>query len=315
MKKNILSLCLLLIILALTACAPKQAAVSEKPEQKDLSMETCETEDMANVPAREEETIAPTPDISAESQTVPEPSEPVSRTINQSGLTAFFADSTDAPEPVPFDLTLVSEKKNNISDGADWFAGNRLYLPVANGRLCESSNRIYEDSDIDYDHWQSINATVFFDDNYIYQWSAENVIIFDKITAQTKYVIQVSSDHWSPMGSCAYLEEGILYIGSIHNGYAMENSCYLMAYDIENDRILWRSEDQTYNSAGFIVKDGIIICGYGFTAEPDYIYQISMYTGKVLSKTPVAKMPDLLVEKNGQLYVHTYSYDYVFNME
>ena len=65
----------------------------------------------------------------------------------------------------------------------------------------------------------------------------------------------------------------------------------------------------------FIVKDDVIISGYGFTDEEDYIYQIDMNTGNVISKTELSKKPDMLVEKDGQLYVHTYSIDYVFDME
>lgn len=65
----------------------------------------------------------------------------------------------------------------------------------------------------------------------------------------------------------------------------------------------------------FVVKDDVIICGYGFTEEKDYIYQLDMNTGKVLGKTELEKMPDLMVEQDGKLYVHTYSYDYVFEIQ
>lgn len=317
MKKNSISLCMVFIILMLTACGSVPNNVIPSNEEKQVSQNNGDDNGEAASQVQEGTASAqPTEEPQAPSPS-PEPIGTISRTIDQSDLTAFFADSRtnseNAPlsEPAPFKLTPVSEIGNDISSVEDWFEQNRLYLPMANGSLSESARQIHEEADIDYDRWQSVSAPVFFDDNYIYQWSTENIIIYDRETGQTKYVVQISSDHWSPMGNCACVKDGILYIGTIHNGYAMENSCYLIAYDIENDKLLWRSEDQTYNSMNFIIKDGIILCGYGFTAEPDYIYQISLDTGKVLSKTLVAKMPDLLVEKDGQLYVHTYSYDYV----
>lgn len=52
------------------------------------------------------------------------------------------------------------------------------------------------------------------------------------------------------------------------------DSCFMFAYDLDKDELIWRSADQTYNSMNFLVMDDVIICGYGFTAEKDYLYQI-----------------------------------------
>ena len=41
----------------------------------------------------------------------------------------------------------------------------------------------------------------------------------------------------------------------------------MFAYDLEKDKLLWRSADQSYNSMNFVVKGDVILCGYGFTAE------------------------------------------------
>ena len=54
----------------------------------------------------------------------------------------------------------------------------------------------------------------------------------------------------------------------------------------------------------------MIFCGYGFTAEDDYLYQLDKNTGEVIDRLPLKKMPDLMAEKDDRLYVHTYSYDY-----
>ena len=64
----------------------------------------------------------------------------------------------------------------------------------------------------------------------------------------------------------------------------------------------------------FLVKGDVIFCGYGFTAEDDYLYQLDKNTGEVIDRLPLKKMPDLMTEKDDRLYVHTYSYDYVIEI-
>lgn len=98
------------------------------------------------------------------------------------------------------------------------------------------------------------------------------------------------------------------------NGYAQPDTCFMFAYDLENEKLLWRSADQTYNSMNFLVKGDVIFCGYGFTAEDDYLYQLDKNTGEVIDRLPLKKMPDLMAEKDDKLYVHTYSYDYVIGV-
>ena len=64
----------------------------------------------------------------------------------------------------------------------------------------------------------------------------------------------------------------------------------------------------------FLVKGDVIFCGYGFTAEDDYLYQLDKNTGEVIDRLPLKKIPDLMAEKDDRLYVHTYSYDYVIQV-
>ena len=99
------------------------------------------------------------------------------------------------------------------------------------------------------------------------------------------------------------------------NGYAQPDTCFMFAYDLENNKLLWRSADQTCNSMNFIVKNNVIICGYGFTSEDDYLYQLDLHTGEVLSRLTLKKQPDLLVYQDNTLYVHTYSYNYTIEIK
>ena len=54
--------------------------------------------------------------------------------------------------------------------------------------------------------------------------------------------------------------------------------------------------------------------GYGFTAEPDFLFVLDMKTGEVVEKTKVKSGPEVILDKSGELYVRTYDHDYVFGV-
>ncbi|MBQ3105698.1 MAG: hypothetical protein IJC59_07570 [Lachnospiraceae bacterium] len=213
---------------------------------------------------------------------------------------------------VPFTLSLVSEKENGVSQVLDWFWENELFLPMLGDPWSPYMERREDAPKLHYQVGYYNN--VFYDENYIYEWTPEELKIYDSEKGYLLYRIAYQSDQWYLMGNCAALIDGVLYLGQLYNGYAMPDTCFLIAYDLDNDVLLWRSEDQTCNSMNFLVWEDIILCAYGFTEERDYIYQLDRHTGRTVEKTEVKKMPDLLVEKEGRLYVHTYSYDYVFEI-
>lgn len=192
----------------------------------------------------------------------------------------------------PFDLKIVSEEENGINFANEWYDSKGLSLPMVGT------------------DWNS-----FYDDNYQYLWSGEELYIFENGTGNCLYVLTYPTDKWYINGNNAYLKDGIFYGASVTNGYAQPDTCFMFAYDLENDKLLWRSADQTYNSMNFIVKDDVIICGYGFTSEDDYLYQLDFHTGDVLSRLALKKQPDLLVYQDNTLYVHTYSYDYTLEID
>ncbi len=155
----------------------------------------------------------------------------------------------------------------------------------------------------------------FSDENYEYLWEGEDLYIYENGTGNCLYVLHYPTDKWYVNGNNAYLKDGIFYGASVANGYAQPNTCFMFAYDLENEKLLWRSADQSYNSMNFVVEGDVLICGYGFTAEPDYLYQINRNTGEIIDRLLLKKMPDLIVEQYGKLYVHTYSYNYVIEIE
>lgn len=192
----------------------------------------------------------------------------------------------------PLTLKIVSEEENGIDFANEWYESKQLSLPMVGKE------------------WNN-----FYDDEYQYIWSGDALYIYENISGNCLYVLEYPTDKWYINGNNACLLDDIFYGISVTNGYAQPDSCFMFAYDLENNKLLWRSGDQTCNTMNFIVKKDVIICGYGFTSEKDYLYQLNLYTGEVIASLELKKQPDLLVPQDNMLYVHTYSYNYTIEMQ
>ena len=221
----------------------------------------------------------------AEEKESTEAVEPKYIAINFTGVTEIHAEGAEVS---PLKWEILSEEDNGIDSADEWYASENLSLPMIGT------------------DWNS-----FSDENYEYLWDGDDLYIYENGTGNCLYVLNYPTDKWYVNGNNAYLKDGIFYGASVANGYAQPNTCFMFAYDLENEKLLWRSADQSYNSMNFVVKGDVLICGYGFTAEPDYLYQINRNTGEIIDRLLLKKMPDLIVEQDGKLYVHTYSYNYV----
>ena len=220
---------------------------------------------------------------------VAETVEPKYITIDFNGVTETHAEGDSV---TPLKWNILSEEDNGIDFADEWYASENLSLPMIGT------------------DWNS-----FSDENYEYLWEGEDLYIYENGTGNCLYVLHYPTDKWYVNGNNAYLKDGIFYGASAANGYAQPNTCFMFAYDLKNEKLLWRSADQSYNSMNFVVEGDVLICGYGFTAEPDYLYQINRNTGEIIDRLLLKKMPDLIVEQDGKLYVHTYSYNYVIEIE
>ena len=192
----------------------------------------------------------------------------------------------------PLTLKIVSEEENGIDFANEWYESKQLSLPMVGKE------------------WNN-----FYDDEYQYIWSGDALYIYENISGNCLYVLEYPTDKWYINGNNACLLDDIFYGISVTNGYAHPDSCFMFAYDLENNKLLWRSGDQTCNTMNFIVKKDVIICGYGFTSEKDYLYQLNLHTGEVIASLELKKQPDLLVPQDNMLYVHTYSYNYTIEMQ
>ena len=280
MIRKRLLIALSMTVLLLMGCSKE--TVPSEPE----STENDETVDAVTEVSDESENMEI---AEVEEAEVAETVEPKYITIDFTGVTETHAEGDSV---TPLKWNILSEEDNGIDFADEWYASENLSLPMIGT------------------DWNS-----FSDENYEYLWEEEDLYIYENGTGNCLYVLHYPTDKWYVNGNNAYLKDGIFYGASVANGYAQPNTCFMFAYDLENEKLLWRSADQSYNSMNFVVEGDVLICGYGFTAEPDYLYQINRNTGEIIDRLLLKKMPDLIVEQDGKLYVHTYSYNYVIEIE
>ena len=272
----VLSMTILLLMGCSKETVPSEPESTENDETVDAVTEVSDENENMEIAEVEEAEVA---------ETV----EPKYITIDFNGVTETHAEGDSV---TPLKWNILSEEDNGIDFADEWYASENLSLPMIGT------------------DWNS-----FSDENYEYLWEGEDLYIYENGTGNCLYVLHYPTDKWYVNGNNAYLKDGIFYGASVSNGYAQPNTCFMFAYDLENEKLLWRSADQSYNSMNFVVEGDVLICGYGFTAEPDYLYQINRNTGEIIDRLLLKKMPDLIVEQDGKLYVHTYSYNYVIEIE
>lgn len=240
----------------------------------------------------------------------------------------------DAPveQGDPPTLVQVSKTRNEITDVDAWFQTHGLRMPTwqvptprggAPSELPAWIPRDVEGKRIviaieDQDHAIALYAKTY--------WRGRVLVVFD---AKRELVAAYDFSAWSGPGPAqdgeaddrrihwAMVREGVLFVSSGHFGYAKESggrTAYLTALDLATGDLLWRSDPLVANARNFIYRDGYIISGYGFTAEPDFLFVIDAKTGKTVSKKKLRKGPEVILEKEGKVFVRTYDTDYVFDV-
>lgn len=134
-------------------------------------------------------------------------------------------------------------------------------------------------------------------------------------TSQDPYVLDFVNYMRPPNG--AWLEEilwahesrRILYVAHAHLTYATATrgrNAYVSAIDLDTNRLLWRSPALVANARTFVVARDVIVSGYGFTRELDFLYLLDRKTGRVLDRLPVPSAPEIIERRGDRLEVRTY---------
>jgi outer membrane protein assembly factor BamB len=113
----------------------------------------------------------------------------------------------------------------------------------------------------------------------------------------------------------AAMAEGRLIVALAYNGYAKDSggkNGYVASFDADTGQVEWSSGPLVANHTNFHVAGDSIVTGYGFTAEPDFLFVLDRKTGAIDARIPLKSGPDAIVAKGDQLFVRTYDTDYVF---
>jgi hypothetical protein len=132
----------------------------------------------------------------------------------------------------------------------------------------------------------------------------------------TRYVLDVTnlgrmSPTWPLELRWAREVGGVLYLANAHRTYASttgNRNGYLTAVDPATGRVRWQSRALVANADSFAVVGDVIVTGYGFTAEPDYLYALDRRTGRPLARLALPTGPELISAAGGTLRVRTYDH-------
>ena len=91
-------------------------------------------------------------------------------------------------------------------------------------------------------------------------------------------------------------------------GYDFSEGDILNILDPQSHELLYSLDFAAFQYYG----DDVIVCGYGFTDEDDYLYQLDTHTGKTLDRIPLKSGPSYIFNRDGVLYVRTYNTNYEF---
>ncbi|MCH5250201.1 MAG: hypothetical protein J1E98_09715 [Lachnospiraceae bacterium] len=206
-----------------------------------------------------------------------------------------------------FILEKLTEEKNNITDTEKWFEDNEL---------------------------ETIDSNVIEDERYRYELEGDDgsskylLHIYDKVSgnylktldfSQYRYASEYREEDYDFIEQRIWWvqsEGDTLYVSISHNTYT--NSCpnhgYIVAIDLDDSSVIWKTDPGITNSRNFAIIDNTIVCGYGFTDEPDYINLVNMDDGTLIEQIDINSKADYIICKDDILYVRTYNTNYTFQV-
>ncbi|MGB7413972.1 MAG: protein kinase [Thermosynechococcaceae cyanobacterium] len=282
-----------------------------------------------------------TPSIRTSPQptTAPAPSS----NINQVDIGSLPAPpfSRQPPRPTPqsnssVQLKLVTAQPNQITDDEAWYERNQIALPTY--EVPNPFRQVFGNVPAGIpDRYQSnLLVRAIQAENQILLMYGPNfsgghyLFIYDQDPGEFKAGFDFRSYLYGPVTvegerdfveqtlTWAMIEKNVLYVSHGHNTYAKSSggiNAYITAIDLETKNVLWHSPPLVANATNFELVGDVIVTGYGFTAEPDFLYLLNKKTGKVLQQIPLDTAASVIIRKGDQLFVRGYNRDYVFQIQ
>lgn len=248
--------------------------------------------------------------------------------LENPGVGFYLAKEPETVKEHTLHLEQVYEKANAITDEEGWFAANQLEAPfyrmvgswIGEGDVPEGIPDTFEGYPL---------TQAGFDDSFLYcvygeqYYSGYLLNLYTKETCAPVLSLDFSEYCWKESSPSAYqwirwarAEGNMLYVSLSHNTYSetAPDHAYIVAVDLTDMSVLWKTEPLVSNARNFEIIENEIVCGYGFTAEDDFLYQIDRDTGRILEQIPLKTMADYIIRKDDQLFVRTYNTNYVFRI-
>ncbi|MBG7601520.1 MAG: hypothetical protein IZT60_03105 [Gammaproteobacteria bacterium] len=237
----------------------------------------------------------------------------------------FAADGVVQGKKPHIRLEMKAESANRIIDEEAWFSDNELHLGSSEKVPPHVAGAIDGHKLVRAIPGSGYLSLVYADDQdegrYLFLWSMKSrryeygfdfgsYLYAPGETEIDKQVITQSIDWVIVKGS-------VLYISHSHKTYASSSrdmNAYITAIDLNSRKLLWRSEPLVSNAANFDVVGNTIISGYGFSAEPDYLYLLDTSNGRQIEKIALRTGPQYIISKDDLVFVRTYNTDYVFRV-
>jgi hypothetical protein len=109
----------------------------------------------------------------------------------------------------------------------------------------------------------------------------------------------------------------VLYVETTHATYATTTrgrNAYVSAVDVGSRRTLWRSPALVANARTFVLAEGYLVTGYGFTSEDDFLYLLDRRNGHVADRLLLPTAPEFVRLRGDRLHVRTYDDDVVVRL-
>jgi outer membrane protein assembly factor BamB len=201
-------------------------------------------------------------------------------------------------------LALVTSQPNRITDEQAWFRRNGLRVPA--GAAAGSyvirqggTNLVISGSTLTAENASTGQPRYSFDfRRYAYA----------PVTAPGEREFVRQEIVWAAQAG------GVLYIEHAHSTYARSSgfrNAYVTAIDLKTRKLRWRSPALVANARTFVLLGSVLVTGYGFTDEPDYLFLLDRGTGELVDRLPLPSGPEYVLRKGGRLYVRTYDHNVV----
>lgn len=316
MKKKVVVL-LCAMIFTVSGCASQEAEnVSMSKDNVEMTSQMAETEVATDIALSEQaegvtnmqatEQIESTT-IQETEQHIPKSGEVVGEEISepereyitvQNPSEEYYIAEEIVSDTQPYTLTILEKKQNQIIDDEQWFEKNGVA-------------KQFGDESYSSEFWP-------YGSTYLALHGPDKIIEMD--FSEFEYSSEYKQEDYDFIAQSithTYVENNILYVETGHWTYAESapKNAYITAIDLEDYHVIWKSQPLVCNSRDFTIVGDVIFCGYGFTDEEDYLYQLDKKTGVVLAKEPLKSAPDHIIYQNDKLYVRTYNTDYVFEVK